>query len=176
MDLYMWVKYVHVLSATVLFGTGIGTAFAMIAAHLRARHQPAVLATVAENVVLADWLFTLPAVIVQPVTGAVLMWLVGYPLTSGWIRRIADPVRADRGMLAAGGLDPGPDGQARPHGRRYRSAPAAPLPPAVPLVVCSGLARVHGGVAHLLADALQAGSVLTVPATGLTASAQSAAC
>ena len=54
MDLYMWVKYVHVLSATVLFGTGIGTAFTMIAVHVRARHQPATLATVAENVVLAD--------------------------------------------------------------------------------------------------------------------------
>ena len=80
MDLYMWVKYVHVLSATVLFGTGIGTAFAMIAAHVRARHQPAVLAMVAENVVLADWLFTLPAVIVQE--GGYLCDELGDNLTS----------------------------------------------------------------------------------------------
>lgn len=85
MDLYAVLVYVHVISSTVLFGTGMGTAFAMVAAHMRARDDPAVVATVAENVALADWLFTTPAVIVQPLTGAAMIHIAGHSWLSDWI-------------------------------------------------------------------------------------------
>lgn len=82
-DAYLWVKWLHVLSSTILFGTGIGTAFQMWFAHRRG--EPAAIAVVARNVVLADWLFTLPAGIVQPVTGFVLMLQAGFDPFAAWL-------------------------------------------------------------------------------------------
>lgn len=82
-DVYLALKLLHILSSTVLFGTGLGTAFSMWRAH---RHgDPRVVAVVARNVVLADWVFTTPAVIVQPLTGLALIHLLGYPLTAPWL-------------------------------------------------------------------------------------------
>jgi uncharacterized membrane protein len=81
--LYFAIKYVHVLGAAVLLGTGAGIAFFMLVAHLRG--EPAVIAGVARIVVLADFLFTATAVIVQPVTGVWLAWSTGYSLWEGWI-------------------------------------------------------------------------------------------
>ncbi|MFM9861453.1 DUF2269 domain-containing protein [Pseudoxanthobacter sp. M-2] len=83
MDLYTLLKVAHVIGAAVLLGTGAGIAFFMLMAH-RAR-EPALIAHTAGVVVLADTLFTASAVILQPVTGAALAHLVGYPLWSGWI-------------------------------------------------------------------------------------------
>jgi uncharacterized membrane protein len=77
------IKYVHIISATVLFGTGMGTAFHGFMNGL-GRHIPTVM-TANRNVVLADWLFTTPAAIIQPITGVWLALEYGYPLTSGWI-------------------------------------------------------------------------------------------
>jgi uncharacterized membrane protein len=82
-DWYFTLKLLHILSSTVLFGTGIGTAFSMWAAN-RGR-DPRVIAAVTRNVVLADWLFTTPAVIAQPLTGFALVYLLGYSLTSPWL-------------------------------------------------------------------------------------------
>jgi len=73
----------HVLSAIVLFGTSRGTAFHGFMAS-RSRDVRAIAVTT-RNVVLADWLFTTPAVIVQPVTGIWLARLERWPLTEGWI-------------------------------------------------------------------------------------------
>jgi len=80
---YLWLKWVHILSATVLFGTGLGIAWFKY----RADHggDPAVIAGVSRMVVTADWLFTAPAVIIQLVTGAWLVALRGWSLTEGWI-------------------------------------------------------------------------------------------
>jgi uncharacterized membrane protein len=83
MDLYTVLKVAHVIGAAVLLGTGAGIAFFMLMAH-RAR-DPALIAHTAGIVVLADTLFTASAVILQPVTGAALAHLAGYPLWSGWI-------------------------------------------------------------------------------------------
>lgn len=81
--LYFALKFVHIIGAAVLLGTGAGIAFFMLMAH---RHgQPAVVAGVARIVVIADFLFTATAVVVQPITGAWLAHEVGYPLTEGWI-------------------------------------------------------------------------------------------
>ncbi len=76
-------KYIHIISATVLFGTGMGTAFHGFMNGL-GRDVPTVM-TANRNVVLADWLFTTPAAIIQPITGVWLAVEYGYPLTSGWI-------------------------------------------------------------------------------------------
>jgi uncharacterized membrane protein len=76
-------RWLHVIGATVLFGTGAGIAFFMVMAH-RTRDSRLV-AHVAETVVIADFLFTATAVLVQPLTGFALMWLAGWPWTEGWI-------------------------------------------------------------------------------------------
>lgn len=80
---YLTVKWLHILSSTLLFGAGIGSAFYMLFTSLtrdvRAIH------VVARYVVIADWLFTTPAIILQPLTGFYLMHLAGIPLGSKWI-------------------------------------------------------------------------------------------
>ena len=83
MDLYTLLKVAHVIGATVLLGTGAGIAFFMLVTH-RTR-DPALIAHTARTVVLADTVFTASAVILQPLTGAGLAHLAGYPLLSGWI-------------------------------------------------------------------------------------------
>jgi len=83
MTYYLLVKYLHVLGAIVLLGTGVGIAFFMVMAHRSgdAGH----IARTATTVVLADGLFTATAVIVQPVSGALLLYETGVPLTQGWV-------------------------------------------------------------------------------------------
>lgn len=81
--LYLALKYVHVVGAAVLLGTGAGIAFFLLMAHLGGK--PAVIAGVARIVVIADFLFTASAVVVQPVTGVLLAKTVGYSLLQGWI-------------------------------------------------------------------------------------------
>ena len=80
---YLVVKWLHVLSSTVLFGTGLGSAYYMFCAS-RTR-EPHVAAAVIRYVVIADWAFTTPAIFVQPLTGLFLAHLAGFPLTSGWL-------------------------------------------------------------------------------------------
>lgn len=80
---YLLLKYVHVLSSTLLFGTGLGTAFHGFLAFRSGDAR--VIASVGRSVVLADWLFTAPAVIIQPATGVALAYLAGVPLTTGWL-------------------------------------------------------------------------------------------
>ena len=76
-------RFAHVIGATVLFGTGAGIAFFMVMAH-RTR-DARLIAHVSGTVVLADWLFTASAVLLQPVTGYFLARAVGWPLSEGWI-------------------------------------------------------------------------------------------
>jgi len=83
MTTYFVLKFVHVIGAAVLLGTGAGIAFFMLMAHLTGR--PAVVAGVARIVVVADFVFTATAVVVQPITGALLAWAAGYSLGEGWI-------------------------------------------------------------------------------------------
>jgi uncharacterized membrane protein len=76
-------KLIHIISSTVLFGTGLGTAFHGLASNLRGDLRGIVVAN--KNVVLADWLFTSPAVVIQPATGVALALEEGWPLDSRWI-------------------------------------------------------------------------------------------
>ncbi|MGB3280905.1 MAG: DUF2269 domain-containing protein [Pseudorhodobacter sp.] len=83
MDSYLLARYLHILSSTVLFGTGIGTAFQMVWA-MKSRKVETV-HSVASGVVWADWLFTTPAGILQPLTGLWLVHLAGYSLDEPWL-------------------------------------------------------------------------------------------
>ena len=81
--LYFAIKYLHVIGASVLLGTGAGIAFFMLLAHLKG--NVAVIAGVARIVVIADFIFTATAVVLQPITGIWLAWMAGYSLWEGWI-------------------------------------------------------------------------------------------
>jgi uncharacterized membrane protein len=81
--LYFVLKYLHVIGAAVLLGTGAGIAFFMLLAHRTG--NAATIAAVARIVVIADFLFTATAVVAQPVTGVALAWHTGYSLWDGWI-------------------------------------------------------------------------------------------
>ena len=80
---YYVLKFLHVIGATVLLGTGAGIAFFMLMAHRTGK--TAVVAEVARIVVIADYVFTATAVVAQPITGILLARTVGYELTEGWI-------------------------------------------------------------------------------------------
>ena len=81
--LYLTIKYLHVLGAIVILGTGTGIAFFMLMAH-RSR-DVRFIARTTEVVVIADFIFTLSAVLLQPVTGGLLMWLSSTSITDGWL-------------------------------------------------------------------------------------------
>lgn len=80
---YLALKFLHIIGAAVLLGTGAGIAFFMLLAHRTG--EAATVASVARIVVIADFLFTATAVMVQPITGTLLAWIVGYSLLEGWI-------------------------------------------------------------------------------------------
>ncbi|PSO20279.1 DUF2269 domain-containing protein [Bradyrhizobium sp. MOS003] len=83
MTLYVLVKYFHVLGAIVILGTGTGIAFFMLMAHRTS--DVAFIARTASVVVVADAIFTLSAVILQPLTGGLLMLLSATPITERWL-------------------------------------------------------------------------------------------
>ncbi|WP_088342735.1 MULTISPECIES: DUF2269 domain-containing protein [Rhodomicrobium] len=83
MNLYFALKYLHILGAAVLLGTGAGIAFFMLMAHRTG--NVALIAGVARIVVIADFLFTATAAVLQPATGLALASVTGYALTEGWI-------------------------------------------------------------------------------------------
>ena len=80
---YLIVKWLHILSSTVLFGTGIGSAFWMFVAN-RSRNLPAIVFA-CRTVVLADWLFTTPAVIFQPLSGLYMVYAAGIQMNAPWL-------------------------------------------------------------------------------------------
>jgi uncharacterized membrane protein len=80
---YFVLKAIHIMSAAVLFGTGLGIAFFKWITD-RSRNTGAI-RVVSEKVVLADWLFTLPAILVQVLTGAALANSLGYSASHGWL-------------------------------------------------------------------------------------------
>jgi len=80
---YLIIKWLHVLSSTLLFGTGIGTAFYLLMTSL---HRDArVVAVVARYVVIADWLFTASTVVFQPLSGFWMVHWARIPWRSGWV-------------------------------------------------------------------------------------------
>jgi len=82
MDSYLLLKMIHILSAVIIAGTGTGIAFFMFMAS-RSKNVAA-MAITARHVVLADWIFTAPAIVVQFFSGVLLMKKLGYSFTSTW--------------------------------------------------------------------------------------------
>lgn len=80
---YLVVKWLHVLSSTVLFGTGIGSAFYLLVSSLSRDVRFA--AGVTRWVVRADWLFTGTTAILQPATGLWLVHRAGFALSASWL-------------------------------------------------------------------------------------------
>ncbi len=83
MDLVLVLKYLHVIGATILLGTGLGIAFFMLRAHRSG--DVGIIAHVSGSVVVADLVFTATAVVMQPVTGFLLAKMTGYDLSERWI-------------------------------------------------------------------------------------------
>jgi uncharacterized membrane protein len=80
---YEIAKWLHILSSTVLFGTGLGSAYYMFFASLT--RDPRTICNVVRLVVIADWVFTTTTIIFQPLSGFYLTHLAGFALTSRWI-------------------------------------------------------------------------------------------
>jgi len=80
---YLTVKWIHIISATIVFGTGLGSAWYWLMAHRQ--KNLAVRAEIARQVVKADWVFTTPAIILLLVSGAWMIETANYPVDSGWI-------------------------------------------------------------------------------------------
>ena len=80
---YSLLKTLHILSMVLLFGTGLGSAFYkwMADRHGDVTH----IAATNRHVVMADWIFTTPTVIFQPLSGLWMVNLLGIPLTTPWI-------------------------------------------------------------------------------------------
>jgi uncharacterized membrane protein len=83
MSSYLLLKTLHILSSVVLVGTGLGSAFYLYCAN-RSNSLKAQ-AVVARLVVLADWIFTTPAIIMQPLTGFAMLSIAGWPWTTPWV-------------------------------------------------------------------------------------------
>ena len=80
---YNLLKWSHIMSAFLLFGTGLGSAFyKWMSDRSNNIHAQAI---TARHVVLADWLFTTPTVIYQPLSGWLLLRELGIPLLEPWV-------------------------------------------------------------------------------------------
>jgi len=83
MNAYLVTKWLHIVSSTFLFGTGVGSAFYLLVATLK--RDPVVVAAVARYVVWADWLFTSTTVVFQPLSGMYMVHLTGMQLSARWL-------------------------------------------------------------------------------------------
>lgn len=82
---YLTLKWIHVLSSTILFGTGIGSAYYFLRAHLS--RDARIAEAVSRYVIAADWIFTATTVVLQPLTGLMLARMAGTPLSLPWLHR-----------------------------------------------------------------------------------------
>ncbi len=80
---YLSLKALHILSMVLLFGTGLGSAYYKWMADRSGNNQH--IAATNRHVVLADWCFTTPTVIFQPISGVLMATMAGQSLTTPWI-------------------------------------------------------------------------------------------
>jgi len=80
---YLLLKTLHILSSTLLFGTGLGSAYYAWRAWRSGR--VATIATTFRHLVAADWLFTTPCALLQPASGLAMVHLAGWPLGHTWL-------------------------------------------------------------------------------------------
>jgi len=81
--IFLTLKTIHIVSAFLLFGTGLGSAFYKFSADRGGVLENIVVTN--KNVVLADWIFTTPTIIIQPITGIIMANMMNLPLTTPWI-------------------------------------------------------------------------------------------
>ena len=79
LDPYLALKFLHVAGAAILLGTGLGIAFFLFVADRAGNFEA--LATTLRHVVIADYVFTATAAILQPITGLALVHLGGFSLS-----------------------------------------------------------------------------------------------
>lgn len=80
---YLAIKWLHVVSATILFGTGIGIAF--FKWYSDRMNDARASAFVLAIVVKADLWFTAPSVVVQLATGLWMVRVSGWSLHDAWL-------------------------------------------------------------------------------------------
>jgi len=80
---YLLLKYLHILFGIIVVGTGFGIAFFQWIT-FRSKNLEAIKA-MTRHVVMADWLFTAPAVLGQFVTGMLLVDQLHYNPHSQWV-------------------------------------------------------------------------------------------
>lgn len=83
MEVYPIVKTIHILSSVLMVGTGFGSAFYFFFVNRSGSVQT--IAVIARLIVRADWWFTTPTIIIQPISGFWLMHLGGWSLTTPWM-------------------------------------------------------------------------------------------
>lgn len=83
MTLYLLLKTLHILSATLLFGTGLGSAYYALRAWRSGRVE--VIAVTFRHLVTADWLFIATSAVFQPLSGLALARVAGWPLNQSWL-------------------------------------------------------------------------------------------
>lgn len=81
--MYEYLKLIHILSSVLMVGTGFGSAFYMYMANRSKNLQAQLIVT--RLVVKADWWFTTPTVIIQPVSGIAMIYLAGWPMDASWL-------------------------------------------------------------------------------------------
>lgn len=80
---YLTFKTLHIFSLVLLFGTGLGSAFYKFMSDREGDVHA--IATTNRHVVIADWLFTTPTIILQPITGYMMLSQSNLPLTTPWL-------------------------------------------------------------------------------------------
>jgi len=83
LDPYLALKFLHVAGAAILLGTVLGIVFFLFVADRAGNFEA--LATTLRHVVIADYVFTATAAILQPITGLALVHLGGFSLSQTWI-------------------------------------------------------------------------------------------
>ncbi|MDD4963639.1 MAG: DUF2269 domain-containing protein [Gallionella sp.] len=83
MNAYLWLKWAHILSSVLLVGVGFGSAFYLY--FINRTRNVAAIAEVSKLVVRADYWFTTPAILIQPATGAAMVYLGGYSFHEPWL-------------------------------------------------------------------------------------------
>ena len=159
MELIFIFKFVHLIGASVLFGTGLGIAFFMFMAN-RTGHA-GVIAVTARFVVIADFVFTATSVVVQPLSGFALAWAIGLsPFEEPWIvYSLVLYVLIGLCWLPVIFIQIRMRNLAQRRGRQCKAA-ARRISPPVPHLVLARLAGFHRRYRHILFDDLAAAALL----------------
>lgn len=80
---YVTLKWIHVVASTLLFGTGVGSAFYLLATTLT--RDARVVAVTSRHVVVADWMFTATTAVLQPLTGYFLVRIAHFSWGAAWL-------------------------------------------------------------------------------------------